>query len=154
MENQHNRLDWPFTPYDNSSENFATFNRSGHYTLIIVRSPIFGSNTSNYTKLYALTRQLVAFAKAFTWLLPLSCWPIIQKVHSCYIITSAAYKITSSFRFVRAYCSYLMHFPSQYYALLLFVEYLALEDGSPIFRQNILRRTLFWIYLRYILMFK
>jgi hypothetical protein len=34
-----------------------------------------------------------------------------------------------------------MHFPLQYFALSLFLEYLALEDGSPIFRQNLLRRT-------------
>ena len=138
MENQHNRLDWPFTPYHNSSENFATFNRSGHYTLIMARSPIFGSNTSNYTIKHMF---LVAFAKVINLATPIKLLTHYTKGTQLFVLTPAAYKVTSSFRVVRAYSSYLMHFPSQYFALSLFLEYLALEDGSPIFRQNILRRT-------------
>ena len=34
------------TTYQNSSENYATFNRSIHYNLVLVRSPGFGSNRS------------------------------------------------------------------------------------------------------------
>jgi hypothetical protein len=40
--------DWHFTAFQNSSENFATFNRSIHYNLVLERSTGFGSNNSNY----------------------------------------------------------------------------------------------------------
>ena len=41
------RLDWHFTTFQNSSENYATFTRSIHYNLVLERSSSFGSNRNN-----------------------------------------------------------------------------------------------------------
>jgi len=77
---------------------------------------------------------VVAFAKVINLATPIKLLTHYTKGTQLFILTPAAYKVTSSLRVIRAYSSYLMLFPSQYYALLLFLEYLALEDGSPLFR--------------------
>ena len=41
------RLDWHFTTFQNSSENYATFTRSIRYNLVLERSSSFGSNRNN-----------------------------------------------------------------------------------------------------------
>lgn len=51
--------DWHFTAFQNSSENFATFNRSIHYNLVLERSTDFGSNNSNYPKIIFVNKSLI-----------------------------------------------------------------------------------------------
>jgi len=70
------RLDWPFTPYHNSSNSIATETCSVHYDLVMVRSPGFGSNS------WYLPTYVVAFAEYFYLHHKLTRWPIMQKVHS------------------------------------------------------------------------
>jgi hypothetical protein len=68
------------TAYQNSSENYATFTRSIHYNLVLVRSPGFGSNRSNLptTTEFNLRLQkwnyfsLVAFAKVINLATPIN----------------------------------------------------------------------------------
>src|SRR5271156_7185988 len=71
------RSDWHFTAYQNSSENYATFNRSIHYNLVLVRSPGFGSNRSNLPTTTEIKNKLnyfslVAFAKVINLATPIN----------------------------------------------------------------------------------
>jgi len=56
----------------------------------------------------------------------------MQKVRSRYLLKNlsrAAYKTT------------IFYFPSQYYSLSLNISYLALEEGSPLFKQILIHFT-------------
>ena len=77
----------------------------------------------------------------------------MQKVH-CYLIYSilmtspvhyqipTAYRVTISFLFqYLLLLNSISNFPLQYFSLSLNLLYLALEDGSPVFRQVFTRRT-------------
>nr|QCI56452.1 hypothetical protein [Hypsizygus marmoreus] len=62
------------TAYQNSSENYATFTRSIHYNLVLVRSPGFGSNRSNLSITICIYTNYspVAFARALNLATPIN----------------------------------------------------------------------------------
>lgn len=66
----------------------------------------------------------------------------MQKVR-CHLFfkTSTAYRITNSILFHFVIQRTISTFPLQYFSLSLNLLYLALEDGSPIFRQVFSHRT-------------
>jgi len=150
------RSDWHFTAFQNSSENNATFNRSIHYNLVLKRSPRFGSNRSNlsitifiqyyaylsFEKEHILIYSPVAFARAFNLATPINLLTHYAKGTPLFFFwTSTAYRVTNSRLFHHGLKPAFQTFPLQYFSLSLNLLYLALEDGSPIFRQVISHRT-------------
>lgn len=103
----------------------------------MARSRRFGSNPIDLT--HSL-RGIVAFAWA------------IHLANKIKLRTHYAKGTTSRLNFLSAYRSassgsvspvidLLLIFPSRYYSLSLYISYLALEDGSPLFRQLLSRPT-------------
>lgn len=103
----------------------------------MARSRRFGSNTIDLTH---PINGIVAFAWA------------IHLANKIKLLTHYAKGTTSRFNFLSAYRSassgsvspvidLLLIVPSRYYSLSLYISYLALEDGSPLFRQLLSRPT-------------
>jgi len=67
----------------------------------------------------------------------------MQKVRRySFIGISTAYRVTNSQSISPSFLLTFQNFPSQYFSLSLNLQYLALEDGSPIFQQVISHCTL------------
>ena len=105
-----------------------------------------------YPSLYffiLLIHSPVAFARAFNLATPINLLTHYAKgTPSFFFWTSTAYRVTNSRFFHLGLKPAFQTFPLQYFSLSLNLLYLALEDGSPIFRQVISHRTCLTITIK------
>jgi len=108
----------------------------GPISLLMKRSPRFGSNTTDLTHSY----WIVAFARAIHLASNNKLLTHYAKGTTLEFNPLSAYRTTSSGS-VSPVIDFLTNFPSRYSSLSLNVSYLALEDGPPIFEQVLCRST-------------
>ena len=111
------RLDWPFTPYHNSSKPIATGTGSVLNDLVMVRSPGFGSNHGTYPF------NVVAFAKYFYLHHRLTRWPIMQKVRS-YLVFKLRFLLLIELPVQDLFTSYLLTFQLSLTVLFTIAQYI------------------------------
>ena len=93
------------------------------------RSSGFGSTPSNFRPIK--TRFRYAYLTQLSSLLNVSHWPIIQKVRSHPCLYACGFRF-----YFTPLPGFFSPFPHGTGTLSVDYEYLALEDGPPIFRQN------------------
>jgi len=93
--------------------------------------------------LRARSLSTVAFARAFNLATLINLLTHYAKGTSSLVLylISIAYKVTNSISISKGQLPTISIFPLQYFALSLNLLYLALEDGSPMFRQVFSHRT-------------
>ena len=111
------------------------------------RSPGFGSTPSNLIAHLRLAFATAPHLKCLTLLLNVTRWPVLQKVRShtnnvLLQLVSAGFQVL-----FHSPPGVLFTFPSQYYALSVTKEYLALGGGPPDFLQGSTCLAVLWIPL-------
>ena len=104
-----------------------------HFTLLMDRSPGFGSTTCNFTPYSdSLSLRLQAFSP-LTSLHPVTRRSVLQKVRDHTSIVLSLLVSTGFQVLFHSPPGVLFTFPSRYYALSVTGSYLALEGGPPCF---------------------
>ena len=119
----------------------------GSFNLDMGRSPGFGST---HTDSFALLR--LGFPSApFLWNLTLPVYvtrrTVLQKVRGCTLMVLPQFVNTGFQVLFHSAPAVLFTFPSQYYALSVTKEYLALGGGPPEFPQGFSCLVVLWILL-------
>ena len=109
------------------------------------RSPGFGSTPSNLIAHLRLAFATAPHLKCLTLLLNVTRWPVLQKVrgHTSNVLPQL---VSAGFQVLfHSPPGVLFTVPSQYYALSVTKEYLALRGGPRIFSQGSTCLDLLWI---------
>ena len=111
------------------------------------RSPGFGSTPSNLIAHLRLAFATAPHLKCLTLLLNVTRWPVLQKVrgHTSNVLPQL---VSAGFQVLfHSPPGVLFTFPSQYYALSVTKEYLALGGGPPCFPRGFSCPVVLWIIL-------
>ena len=109
------------------------------------RSPGFGSTPSNLIAHLRLAFATAPHLKCLTLLLNVTRWPVLQKVRGC-AHKALPQLVNTGFQVLfHSPPGVLFTFPSQYYALSVTEEYLALEGGPSCFPQGFPCLVVLWI---------
>ena len=116
-----------------------------NFNLDMDRSPGFGSAPTDSFALLRLGFPSAPHLKCLTLLHNVTRWPVLQKVRGC-SFKELPQLVNTGFQVLfHSPPGVLFTFPSQYYALSVTEEYLALEGGPSCFPQGFPCLVVLWI---------
>ena len=119
----------------------------GNFNLDMGRSPGFGSTYTDYGALFRLGFPSAPDLKSLTLPASVTRRTVLQKVRGCAYIALPQLVNTGFQVLFHSPPGVLFTFPSQYYALSVTEEYLALGGGPPEFPQGFSCLVVLWILL-------
>ncbi len=119
----------------------------GSFILVMGRSPGFGSTLSDYRALFRLAFTSAPYLRYLTLPDAVTRRTVLQKVRRCTHTVLRQFVNTGFQVLFHSPPGVLFTFPSQYYALSVTKEYLALGGGPPVFPQGFSCLVVLWIPL-------
>ena len=120
----------------------------GSFILVMGRSPGFGSTLSDFRALFRLAFTSAPYLRHLTSPDSATRRTVLQKVRRCTVLIVLRQFVNTGFQVLfHSPPGVLFTFPSQYYALSVTEEYLALRGGPPNFTQGSTCLARLWIPL-------